>query len=177
MDTHYTKSKPKVVDFNPITHLPFYNQVVITPSSPNSPTNLSTNLAEKNLDKYARSTSLAGRNIFSNNYKNRLVSNEKNQNNRSFENPRFYKNKPKNIISDPISGETKFYQIQRPGPVDLKFSNFYEQAINEINFDASKKSEPPKVSHKFINYTGSPRKEVPNVPYINPFSLKKLLNN
>ena len=66
MDSFYPKAKPKVVDYNPITHMSFYNQTASP--APSSPNFQKREILSNYLDspgKYIRSTSLAGKNIFS----------------------------------------------------------------------------------------------------------------
>lgn len=175
MDSYYTKSKPKVVDYNPLTHMGFYNQ----PSSPapysrESPSQkiaLSSYLDSP--QKYPRSTSLAGKNIFSSsgNNTNRSPSLEALRN--SDETPRFYKTRPKNKLVDPISGEIKIYNISRPKIENLDVSYNRDKITPDFDFNSIKMFNEKKTNLKSNdNIAGSLKKEVPFVPYVDPFILK-----
>jgi hypothetical protein len=176
MDAYYTKAKPKVNDYNPITHGGFYNQ----PPSPFIPSRESPEkklpwgtLAENPL-KYPRSTSLAGKNIFSGSSTSRSPSGLDVS---PGDSPRMYKTRPKNKVVDPISGEVKTYNIERPKIENLDLSYNRDKITNDFDADRIKRFAQIKAQLKSNdNIAGSLKKEVPFLPYVDPFILKARMN-
>ena len=181
MDAFYTKAKPKVVDYNPLTHMSFYNQMPPPATySPNPQKNITLSTYLDTPSKYPRSTSLAGKNIFSQtgNYTNRSPSIEKLSGNVTGDSPRYYKTRPKNKIADPISGEIKFFNIDRPRLENLDISHHKDKLTNDLDFDSVRRFHQQKGLLKSVdNIAGSLKKEVPYVPYVDPFILKRSLPN
>lgn len=178
MDAFYSKAKPKVVDYNPITHMSFYNQPASPPPySPGSPSRGPFSNYLDSPSKYPRSTSLAGKNIFSqsNSYKSPRSSTFEtlNGNKSNPDSPRYYKTRPKNRIVDPISGEVKVFAIDRPRIENLDTGSGKDKLTNEFNYNTVKKFQQQKGTLKSLdNIAGSLKKEVPYVPYVDPFMLK-----
>ena len=178
MDSFYTKANPKVVDYNPLTHTPFYNQstpITYPPSSPAKKIVLSNYLDSP--IKYPRSTSLAGRNIFSQtgNYQRRSPSIDAKASSNP-DSPRYYKTRPKNKTIDPISGEVRIFNIDRPKLENLDFSYQKDKITNDFDFESIQRFNRQKGLLKSNdNIAGSLKKEVPYVAYVDPFILRSSL--
>ena len=181
MDAFFPKAKPKVVDYNPITHMSFYNQPASpAPYSPGPQKREILSNYQSSPDKYIRSTSLAGKNIFSqssNQYGDKFsppfskVSVKASSS--TPDSPRLYKTKPKNKTVDPISGEVKTYDISRPRIENLDTSYRKDKLTNEFNYNTVKMFQQQKnLFRPSDNIAGSLKKEVPYVAYVDPFMLK-----
>jgi hypothetical protein len=179
MDSYYTKSKPKVVDYNPLTHMAFYNQS-------SSPQPYSRESPEKKLplssyldapQRYPRSTSLAGKNIFSNSGPSTSRTPIKDVLNSS-DSPRYYKTRPKNKVVDPISGEVRVFNIDRPKIDNLDVWHNRDKVTNELNYESVRKfNEKKMVLKSNDNIAGSLKKEVPFVAYVDPIMLRSMINS
>ena len=124
-----------------------------------------------------RPISLAGKNIFSNLGSN-SSSNKRLISNNNLDSPRYYKTKPKNKIIDPISGEIKIFNIDRPKIANLDISSQKDKLTNELDYESIKKFHQQKGLLKSLDsIAGSLKKEVPFVPYVDPFILKTSLAN
>jgi hypothetical protein len=179
MDIYYTKSKPKVVDYNPLTHIPFYKQSSSpAPYSRDSQIkNLPINSYQNSPQKYPRSTSLAGKDIFSSLgiYTSRSAS--KDLLNQS-DSPRFYKTRPKDKVTDPILGEVKIFKIDRPKIQNLDLWRNMDKISNELNYESVKMFNDKKFMMKSVdNIAGSLKKEVPFVPYVDTIMLRSMINS
>ena len=179
MEISYTKSKPKVADYNPLTHNSFYSEISATSAfspqfkknNPYKPYSFS--------PEYTRSTSLANRNIFSHlsHYENKSNSIEETSNSKQ-DSPRYYKTRPKNQILDPISGEVKKFNINRPKLENLDVFNQKDKLSNDLNLSSIQDFQAKKSLLKSVdNIAGSLKKEVPFLPYVNPFILRTSLSN
>lgn len=167
----YTKASPKVQDYNPLTHTSFYNQPPIF-SSPPSQSRLSpppSSFLNKSSD-ISSLPKVPSKNIFAQSGYNisRSVSIE------SFNrDPVFSKTRPRNRITDPISGEVKVYNIERPKVESLDMGGVRDKLISDTEY-----RPVPDITLKknFIKaqdtVSGSLRKEVPGVAYVDPFMLK-----
>ena len=172
MEAYYTKAKPKVVDYNPLTHIPFYSQ-----SSSPSPypvdyykkTNWN-NYSESPV-KHIRATSLAGKNIFSQSSQSTNRFQSKADINGNNDSPRLYKTRPKNKIVDPISGEVKVFNINRPRIENLDLFHYRDKLDNNFNNNSMFRLNDRKNIKPMNNIAGSLRKEVPYVSYVNPIML------
>jgi hypothetical protein len=176
MEVYYTKGKPKVSDYNPITHGGFYNQ----PPSPFMPREspekkLPWGTLSESPQKYPRSTSLAGKNIFSGSTTSRSPSGL--DKNNTVDSPRMYKTRPKNKVVDPISGEVKIYNIERPKIENLDVSYNRDKITQDFDTERVQRFAQFKAQLKSNdNIAGSLKKEVPYLPYVDPFILKARMN-
>jgi len=178
MEAYYTKAKPRVIDYNPITHGGFYNQSPspITPFRQTPDKRLPWSTLNESPMKYPRSTSLAGKNIFSGNFTSRAGSGL--GVNKDIDSPRFFKTKPKNKVVDPIIGEVKFYNIERPNISNLDVSYNRDKITTDFDLKRVQQFRDMKAGLKGIdNIAGSLKKEVPFVPYVDPFILKARMNS
>lgn len=178
MEAYYTKAKPKVIDYNPITHGGFYNQSAspVTPFRQTPDKKLPWSTLNESPMKYPRSTSLAGKNIFSGNITSRSGSGLKLNN--DIDSPRFFKTKPKNRVVDPINGEVKIYNIERPKIENLDISYNRDKIMPDFDFKRVQQFRDMKAGLKSIdNIAGSLKKEVPFVSYVDPFILKARMNS
>ena len=83
-----------------------------------------------------------------------------------------------NKIIDPISGETRIYKIERPKLEHLDTKPQIDKLTNEFNSSRIQDYQRQKKSLKATdNIAGSLRKEVPYLPYVNPFTLKSAFKN
>lgn len=178
MEAYYTKAKPKVIDYNPITHGGFYNQSP-PPMSPFRQTpekKLPWSTLNESPQKYPRSTSLAGKNIFAGSITSRSQSGL--DKSLATDTPRFFKTKPKNRVVDPIVGEVKVYNIERPKIENLDVSYNRDKISPEFDLSRVQRFREIKAGMKSIdNIAGSLKKEVPYVPYVDPFILKARMNS
>lgn len=179
MDVFYSKAKPKVVDYNPLTHMGFYNQPYSQSPSPysrNSTDRLSPQISSKNSPlTFPKPISLAAKNIFATPAYQRKspsipeVSSEDSQ--------RFYKTRARNKVVDPISGEVKIFNIQRPKIESFDVSNNRDRLTNDFDYESILRFRDNKLKMKSNdNIAGSLKKEVPFVAYVDPYLLKNSIN-
>ena len=173
----YTKANPKIQDYNPITHTSFYNQsptIYSTPMpriAPGSSYNYST--PDKNYQKFEN---VSKKNIFA--QSGSYISRSASINGLGRESPLYSKTRPKDKIVDPISGEVKIFKINRPKIESLDTKANLDRLSNDVNVQSIQEFYARKNQLKPLStVSGSLRKEVNNVPYVNPFLLRTSLNN
>ena len=176
MEKYFTKAKPKVIDYNPITHTPFYNQ----PASPQprSPPSSKLSLISQNnsspLGK--RFTSIVAQNIFSS--RNTPTRSPSSFDIGKEESMRLYKTRVRSKITDPISGEVRVYKIERPRLEALDAYSMKDKLSNDFDYESVKRFSELKSKNKSTdNIAGSLRKDVPFVSYVNPYVLKSTSNS
>ncbi|OMJ77411.1 hypothetical protein SteCoe_23013 [Stentor coeruleus] len=172
----YTKGSPKVQDYNPLTHTSFYNPPSVF-STPGYQSRLSppfSSLLNKSSDKSVMSISkVASKNIFAQSGYNISRSSSMDSFNRD---PIYSKTRPKNRVTDPISGEVKVYNIERPKIESLDVNVFRDKLTSDNDY------KPIDIQFKKNNIkahdtmSGSLRKEVPGVAYVDPFQLKSSIH-
>ena len=171
----FTKAKPKVQDYNPLTHTSFYNQKS-TYSTPlvyskfgTTPQPLS---PEKSYKPIERTPS---KNIFA--QSGSMISRAISMDNIKVNNALFSKTRPRNRITDPISGEVKIFNIDRPRIESLDISSPRDKISSDYNLGRIREFQSKKNLLKPQGtVSGSLRKEVPGVAYVDPFILKSTLN-
>lgn len=177
MDVYYSKSKPKVVSYNPLTHMSFYNQSSSpAPNSRGSFDRQSPPFSQLNSpSSYPKPISLVAKNIFATPSYNRKspsspdISTDDSQ--------RYYKTRARNKVTDPISGEVKIFSIQRPRIESFDTSYNRDKLTNDFDYESILKFSDNKQKLKSNdNIAGSLKKEVPFVPYVNPYLLKNSIN-
>ena len=193
MDEKYTKSNPKIQDYNPLTHTLFYKETG-SPSSSLSPTRLSSKI---NKDLSERKSTVSPNRMLSNmkdypietpqvSFKRPTILAAKNivpvnpLHSKSFEgikpDPKYFKTSQKNTVIDPISGNIRVYNIQRPKLQYLDKVYNKDKITNIINHDKINELNSFRSLGKVSsNIAGSLKKEVPNLAYVNPFLLKSYL--
>lgn len=177
MTEKYTKSNPKIQDYNPLTHASFYSKPQsLSPISQPKNSNLSNYDSPKTPQ---RSIHLAGKQIFSYSPIKDLSSKSfESLSSKKIENPIYSKISYKNKVTNPISGEVKIFNLERPRLQYLDKDGFRDKFTEEINFKALEDFHKKKLRLKpQQNIAGSLRKEIPFVSYVNPFLLKSSLNN
>jgi len=177
MEVYYSKSKPKVVSYNPLTHTSFNNQSSSpAPNSRGSFDRLSPPFSQINSpSSYPKSISLAAKNIFASPTYNRKspsspdISSDNSQ--------RYYKTRARNQIRDPISGEVKIFSVQRPRLESFDTSSNRDKLTNDFDYESILKFRDNKQKLKSNdNIAGSLKKDVPFVAYVNPYILKNSIN-
>jgi hypothetical protein len=168
----YTKHSPKVQDYNPILHTSFYTPPTFYTYSPplkyGPPfSNIINYSPEKNYEKLQ----VPRKNIFS--QSGSFISRSASNQGIERDSPLFYKTKPRNKIIDPISGDVKVFDIARPKIESLDFGEKRDRLIKDSDFQSVSDFSVKKNLFKQLGtVSGSLKKEVPNVPYVNPFVLK-----
>lgn len=156
----YSKSRPRISDYNPVLHSQFYSSLISkTTPEPTFPSTHKRNYSGLNSNIISRSNLARNAGL--------QFSNSK----AIFNHQRFYKTRPRNIFSDPISGVVKVLQTS-------------SSHIDGLGTDINKTRQLHSVKqYEYSNIRASPtndriagalRKHVASVPYVNPYVLKSL---
>ena len=118
----YTKSSPKIQDYNPLTHTSFYdkNPIFLTPSLPPS-LDVSSSMLLKSPEK-PKMLRAQSKNIFSTSGYSMMKSSSQ-----LFNKPNYAKTRLRNTVMNPISGEIKVFNIDRPRISSLDFTMWKEK--------------------------------------------------
>lgn len=181
MEVKFTKSSPKIQDYNPITHTPFYANPSerSSLSPPKLPNGFSSPQRESPFKSTQRPTYIAGKNILPSPLNQKTSRSIDFINKTQLEIPKFSKLNGKNTIVDPISGEVRVYNINRPRLQYLDSDLRKDRANTQFNLDYCgdfKKKEQEKMLKPNDNISGSLKKPVQLVPYVNQYALKSVFN-
>ncbi|CAG9329230.1 unnamed protein product [Blepharisma stoltei] len=168
MDVYFTKGSPKVHDYNPITHSPFYSTPEPSLTYSRGPTYSKPFTNGNIFDIKSHKDPITGRMYRYDDGRKTLSKTGSLRVNRSFDvekaavlinPPRLYKSKPKALSPSPISGITRgFERSLSPVREELPTSP-------EPRFDFFRKT------NEYGSIAGSLRKPV-QVAYVNPYLLK-----
>ena len=151
----YSKSRPKVSDYNPLTHSTFY-----TKQGRATPDSFRTSYA-LNFHAPGKSYSKPFANIAARGLRSSSV--------QAGPSDRYYKTRPRNVFSDPITG------VQRQVSVPRNRIESLDTRVSRDRFPVSLSvdySLPSFTSSSKDRISGALRKDVPSVGYVNPFALK-----
>ena len=173
----FTKSHPKIQDYNPITHTSFYHK-----RSANNPSPLPTYLQSQYFKQSQGSPSLvtpeknflpvemiSRKNIFaqSGSHISRSLSNDITY---------FSKTRPRDRVVDTISGEVKVYDIRRPKIESLDSQHYRDKPSQDVDYNSLSSYQLKKSLLKpSASVSGSLKKEVLGVAYVDPYILKSTM--
>ena len=178
MDPKYTKSSPKITDYNPLTHMPFYRNVSESTSlSPVRDEQASFSpQKDPSIKRIYRPTYLAGKSIIPsalNSIHSKSFEGLGSERSERSELPVYSKLSIKNTIIDPISGQIRIYNIRRPRLQYLDNMVRRDKASSDLDFASTDKFERNPIQMRGANnISGSLKKTVPMVPYVSQFAIK-----
>jgi len=161
---NYTKAKPKVNDYNPITHTPFYSPSPVPKQLPQSPRQAASNMrSPRETNPFARNSSQRSPLAYS-----AALSLSPSKNVYMSPAERRAKTKLRSNLFNPITGEKQEFKLQRPNLESLDIIQRKDRLPKKI-------SEEPFPVYNLSNTksaSGSLKRLVPEVSYVNPYGLK-----
>ena len=157
----FSKAAPKLLDYNPILHSPFYSHQAGSSFATNAP-----HLKQSRLQNNASNRSYETRGPFSLGKQpaNPLDTGD-----------RLFKTRPKNTFSDPITGAIRRFD-RRSQPLetlDIRINR--DKCPRYLSPDIRALQNKPNQSVDRIS--GALRREVPSLTYVNPYQLKSFSNS
>ena len=157
----FSKATPKLLDYNPILHSPFYSHK----ASGSFATNAS-DLKQSRLQNNASNRSYESRGPFS------LA---KQPDNLLDTGDRLFKTRPKNTFADPITGAIHRFDRKAQPVESLGLRSNRDKCPRYLSPEIRALQSKPGQSVDRIS--GALRREVPSLTYVNPYQLKSITQN